>query len=80
MENLTSETGTEFPPIEMNLRDDAGTQVDSNITCEVYTQTADVNKEPNKISDVGAEKEGKKELHCRSYWSSRTALSGHKKQ
>ena len=40
-ENLISETGIQVSSIEMNHKSDAGTQVDSKLTSEAYTQTHD---------------------------------------
>ena len=67
MEDVTSENGTQVSTIEMKMRCNAGTQVDFNISCEVYTQTPDGNEQPEKRTHVGAAGKDKKQLHCRSY-------------
>ena len=35
------------------MTSETGTQVDSNVTCEVYTESLDVNEEGEKITDCG---------------------------
>jgi hypothetical protein len=56
-DNLTSETGTQVSYIEMILRYDAGTQVDSKLTREASTQTPNDNEPENRTNGGGAEKE-----------------------
>jgi hypothetical protein len=61
-DNLTLETGTQVSSIQMILRCDAGTQVDSNLTCEASTQTSNRNEKPKNRTDGGAADKEQEEL------------------
>jgi hypothetical protein len=56
-DNLTSDTGTQVSSIDMILRCDAGTHVDSNLTSEASTQTNDNEQPENRTDGSGAEKD-----------------------
>jgi hypothetical protein len=61
-DNMTLETGTQVSSVEMILRCDAGTQVDSNLTREASTQTSHRNKKPKNRTDGGAADKEQEEL------------------
>jgi hypothetical protein len=61
-DDLTSETGTQVSSIEMILRCNAGSQVDSSLTCEALMQTPNGNEQPENRTDGGAAEKGKEEL------------------
>jgi len=64
-DNLTSETGTQVLSVEMILRCNAGSQVDSNLTCEASMQTPNGNEQPENRMDGGAAEKGKEELRSK---------------
>jgi hypothetical protein len=61
-DHLNLETGTQFSSIEIILRCDAGTQVDSNLTCEASTQTHNCKEEPENRIDGGMAENEKEEM------------------
>jgi chromosome segregation ATPase len=61
-DNLTMETGTQVLSIEMILRRDAGTQVDSSLTREASTQTSNRNEKPKNRTYGGAADKEREEL------------------
>ena len=61
-DNLNSETGTQVSSIEMILKCDAGTQVDSILTCEASSHTSNVNERLQNRTDGGAAENGKEEM------------------
>jgi len=60
--DLTSETGTEVSTIARNLSSDAGTKVNSNLTCEASTQTHYDNEKPENRTDGCAAAKEKEQL------------------
>ena len=52
--NFTSETGTQVSTIEMILRCDAGTQVESSLIREASTKITNVNEQLETKTDSGA--------------------------
>jgi hypothetical protein len=65
-DNRNSETGNQVSSIEMILRCHAGTRVDSILTCEVSTQTSNVNERPQNRTDSGAAENGKEEMKSKA--------------
>jgi len=61
-----SETDDQVSSIEMILRCHAGTRVDSILTCEVSTQTSNVNERPQNRTDGGAAENGKEEMKSKA--------------
>jgi len=55
-DNLTSESGTQVSSMEIILKCDAGTQVESNLTCEASTQTLNVKEPVNRTDGHSPEK------------------------
>ena len=63
--NRNSETGNQVSSIEMILRCQAGTQVDSILACEVSSQTSNVNGRPQNKPDGGAAENDKEEMNSK---------------
>ena len=63
-DNLTSESGTQVSSVEIILKCDAGTQVESNMTCEASTQTLNV-KEPINRTDGHSAEKGNEEMESK---------------
>jgi hypothetical protein len=61
-DNVTLDTGTQVSSIELILRCDAGTQVDSILTREASTQTSHRNKKPKNRTHGGAADKEQEEL------------------
>ena len=61
MDILTSETSTQVSLVEMIVTRQVGSQVDSIVTCEASTQTANRERSKNR-SDGGSAEKGKQEM------------------
>jgi len=62
--NLTSESSTQVSSVEIILKCDVGTQVESNVTCEASTQTLTV-KEPENRTDGHSAEKGNEEMESK---------------